>query len=70
MAEAMQSAMPAAGLCSEKDHKTHRVLWRVNIRHAADDVRNAMNKLESEIGVVHDDRGPRAEGTHRELAVQ
>ena len=29
VAEAMQSAMPAAGLCSEKDHKTHRVLWRV-----------------------------------------
>jgi hypothetical protein len=33
VAEAMQSAMPAAGLCSEKDHKTHRVLWRVMLFH-------------------------------------
>ncbi len=29
MAEAMQPTLPPAGLCSEKDHKTHRVLWRV-----------------------------------------
>jgi hypothetical protein len=29
VAGAMQPALPAAGLCSEKDHKTHRVLWRV-----------------------------------------
>ena len=29
VAEAMQPTLPAAGLCSEKDHKINQVLWRV-----------------------------------------